>query len=194
MQGDIATPLSRRPELTRDEIMDFAAKLTELAKWTADQGVPLAYHHHMGSIIQSEDDVNRLMEGSGPEVGLCFDTGHLAFAGADVSATLARWGDRVRHVHYKDVRPEIMRKAHERDLSFLDAVIAGTFTVPGDGGLDFGEITRALGKLDYAGWIVVEAEQDPAKAPPGECSRLGYEHIVEQCHAAGIEIEGGAQP
>ena len=132
--------------------------------------------------------MNWLMEGSGPEVNLCFDTGHLLFGGGDVMATLNRWGDRIHHVHYKDIRPEVVKDVRENDRSFLDAVIAGAFTVPGDGCIDFAEVTRALKGMGYSGWIVVEAEQDPAKAPPYEYSKKGYEHIAELCTAMGLGI------
>ena len=188
VQGQIGTPVNSRPKLSRDEVLAYAAKLGELAKWMADQGMPMAYHHHMGTIIESEDDVNWLMEGSGPELKLCFDTGHLLFGGGDVLATLNRWGDRIQHVHFKDIRPEVVQDTRENDRSFLDAVIAGAFTVPGDGCIDFQAVANALAAMDYDGWIVVEAEQDPAKAPPYEYSKMGYEHIVEVCGQAGLEI------
>lgn len=188
VQGQIGTPVNDRPKLPKDEVLAYAAKLTELAKWMADQGMPMAYHHHMGTIIESEDDVNWLMEGSGPEVKLCFDTGHLLFGGGDVMATLNRWGDRVHHVHFKDIRPPIVQDTRENNRSFLDAVIAGAFTVPSDGCIDFQAVANALKAMDYAGWIVVEAEQDPAKAPPYEYSRMGYDHIVDVCGQAGLEI------
>lgn len=188
IQSKPGIPLRTRPKLDRDQIRMYAGRLTELAKWTADEGMPLAYHHHMGTIIQSEEDVNWLMDGSGSEVHLCFDTGHLCFAGGDVMATLDRWGDRVRHVHFKDVRPKVIEGIWEMDRAFLDAVVAGAFTVPGDGEIDFGDIARFLKSMDYAGWIVVEAEQDPAKAPPKEFSAMGYSHIRDVCAAAGLEI------
>ncbi|WP_209835324.1 myo-inosose-2 dehydratase [Ruegeria sp. HKCCE3926] len=188
VQGQIGTPVNDRPKLSRDEVLAYAGKLTELAKWMADQGMPMAYHHHMGTIIESEDEVNWLMEGSGPELSLCFDTGHLLFGGGDVMATLNRWGDRVHHVHFKDIRPEIVQDTRENNRSFLDAVIAGAFTVPGDGCIDFQAVANALKAMDYSGWIVVEAEQDPAKAPPYEYSKMGYDHIVEVCGKAGLKI------
>ncbi|NOC47516.1 myo-inosose-2 dehydratase [Ruegeria sp. HKCCD7559] len=188
VQGQIGTPVNDRPKLSRDEVLAYAGKLTELAKWMADQGMPMAYHHHMGTIIESEDEVNWLMEGSGPELSLCFDTGHLLFGGGDVMATLNRWGDRVHHVHFKDIRPEIVQVTRENNRSFLDAVIAGAFTVPGDGCIDFQAVANALKAMDYSGWIVVEAEQDPAKAPPYEYSKMGYDHIVEVCGKAGLKI------
>ncbi len=191
VQGDIATPVKNRPKLSRDEVKDYAGKLSELAKWMADEGMVLAYHHHMGSMIEDRDDIDALMEGSSPEVTLLYDTGHLKFGGADVLGTLDRWGDRVRHVHFKDVREDVTRAVRRDNKSFLDAVIAGAFTVPGDpgGSIDFQAVTDALKAMDYDGWIVVEAEQDPAKAPPYDYSRMGYEHIVGICRKSGLIIE-----
>lgn len=188
VQGDIKTPVNDRPKLSRDDVLAYAAKLTEVAKWTADQGMTMAYHHHMGSIIEAEEDVNALMEGSGPELKLCFDTGHLLFGGGDVMKTMDRWGDRIHHVHFKDIRPEVVADVRKNNLSFLDAVIAGAFTVPGDGCIDFGAVSNALEKMNYEGWIVVEAEQDPARAAPYEYSQMGYEHILKVCKAAGLNV------
>lgn len=188
IQGDQSVPVNNRPKLERDEVRAYGAKISELAKWMGDQGMPMAYHHHMGSIIESEDDVNWLMDGSSDDLKLCFDTGHLLFGGGDVMATLDRWGDRVHHVHYKDIRPAIVRDVRDNNRSFLDAVIAGAFTVPGDGCIDFQAVTHALKAMDYHGWIVVEAEQDPAKAPPYDYSKLGYENIVKACQEAGLTI------
>lgn len=188
VQGQIGTPVGNRPKLSRDETLAYAAKLSELAAWMADQGMPMAYHHHMGTIIESEDEVNWLMEGSTDAVGLCFDTGHLLFGGGDVSATLDRWDSRVAHVHFKDIRPEVVADVRANDRSFLDAVIAGAFTVPGDGCIDFQAVANKLKAMDYDGWIVVEAEQDPAKAPPYDYSKKGYAHIVEVCGKAGLTI------
>ncbi|MDI3336839.1 myo-inosose-2 dehydratase [Defluviimonas aestuarii] len=188
VQGKQNVPVNKRPKLSRDEVMAYAGKLSEVAKWVTDRGMPFAYHHHMGSIIEAEEDVNWLMEGSSSEVKLCFDTGHLLFGGGDVMATLNRWGDRVHHVHYKDIRPDVVTDVRANDRSFLDAVIAGAFTVPGDGCIDFQAVTDALKAMDYKGWIVVEAEQDPAKAPPYDYSKRGYEHILKVCSKAGLEI------
>ena len=190
VQGDRGVPVNARPKLERDEIRAYAKKLSEVAKWTADQGMILAYHHHMGSIIEAEADVDALMEGSSEEVTLCFDTGHLLFGGGDVMATLNRWAARVHHVHFKDIRPDVVRDVRENDRSFLDAVIAGAFTVPGDGCIDFQAVSDALKAMGYAGWIVVEAEQDPKKAPPFDYSKMGFEHIVDVCAKAGLAVDG----
>lgn len=190
IQGDVQTPVSRRPKLTRDEVMAYAAKLSELAKWTAGQGVTLSYHHHMGAMIEDEEDIDWLMDGSSADLTLLFDTGHLHFAGADPIAVLDRWGHRVHHVHFKDVRQPVLDRVRAEDRSFLDGVAAGVYSVPGDpeGCIDFQTITDRLKALDYNGWIVVEAEQDPEKAPPFAYAKSGYDHIIDICGRSGLTI------
>ncbi|WP_439524628.1 myo-inosose-2 dehydratase [Marivita sp.] len=191
VQGEIGTPVSQRPKLDRDDVLAYAARLTDLAKWSQEEGVTLSYHHHMGSMIQDAEDIDWLMEGSGPEVTLLFDTGHLLMAGADPLAVLKKWGDRVHHVHFKDVRPEVLNWVRASDRSFLDGVREGVFSVPGDpqGIIDFQAITDQLKVMDYDGWIVVEAEQDPAKAPPFAYSKMGYDHIINICGRSGLTIQ-----
>ncbi|OAN76314.1 myo-inosose-2 dehydratase [Jannaschia sp. EhC01] len=191
IQGDIARPVSQRPKLGRDHLMAYAAKLTELAKWSQDRGVTLSYHHHMGAMVQDAEDIDWLMDGSGPEVTLLYDTGHLAMAGADPLAVLQKWGDRVHHVHFKDVRSDKLAWVRDGDRSFLDGVRAGVFSVPGDpeGSIDFQAITDQLKTMDYDGWIVVEAEQDPVKAPPIAYSKMGYDHIIDICGRSGLTLQ-----
>lgn len=190
VQGDRTTPVNSRPQLSRDEVMAYGRKLSEIARWMNDKGLPLAYHHHMGAIVEHPDDIDWLMEGSSTEVTLLFDTGHLVFGGGDPLDTLDRWGDRVHHVHYKDVRPDVTAQARAKGWSFLDAVIEGAFTVPGDpqGSVDFAAVTDRLSRMGYEGWIVVEAEQDPAKIAPYEASKLGYDTILDLCARAGLEL------
>ncbi|SPF81959.1 myo-inosose-2 dehydratase [Pseudoprimorskyibacter insulae] len=190
VQGDQSTPVVNRPKLTRDDIRTYGAKLTEVAKWMKGEGMVMAYHHHMGSMIEDGEDVDWLMEHTGEEVTLLFDTGHLLFGGSDPLSVLKKWGHRVHHVHYKDIRCHVTNLIRARNGSFLDAVVAGAFTVPGDGCIDFGAITRELKAMDYNGWIVVEAEQDPAHANPYEYSKLGYEHILKVCDDAGLTVDG----
>lgn len=190
VQGMIDVPVNDRPVLDPDQIDAYGAKLAELGAWMADQGMPLAYHHHMGSIIESEADVDRLMAATTDAVHLCFDTGHMLFGGGDVMATLDRWADRVHHVHFKDIRPDVVADVRANRRSFLDAVIAGAFTVPGDGCIDFQAVADKLAAMGYEGWIVVEAEQDPAKAPPFEYSQAGHRHILEVCAKAGLTVAG----
>jgi inosose dehydratase len=190
VQGQIQTPLRQRPKLSRTEVSAYAAKLSELAKWVAGQGMTLSYHHHMASMIEDAEDIDWLMNGSSPEVTLLYDTGHLHFAGADPLAVLDKWGDRVHHVHFKDVRENVTQRIRAGNGSFLAGVAGGAFTVPGDpeGCIDFQAVTDRLEAMDYAGWIVVEAEQDPANAPPFEYSKMGYDHIVKICDQSGLSI------
>ncbi|MFK7852811.1 MAG: myo-inosose-2 dehydratase [Granulosicoccus sp.] len=190
IQGDRDTPVNNRPRLSRTEIEHYASKLSEVGKWMTEQGMVLAYHHHMGSMIESQEDIDCLMSASTDDVSLLFDTGHLHFGGGDIMATLETWGHRIKHVHFKDVRESITHKMRVENRSFLDAVIAGAFTVPGDpqGCIDFQAVTDKLKQMDYAGWIVVEAEQDPSLAAPYEYSKLGYAHIVEICKNSGLSI------
>lgn len=180
--------ISKRPRLAEADFPDYGKKLTLLAEWMASEGVPMTYHHHMGTVVESQRDVDLLMAHTGAEVGLLLDTGHLTYTGADVLATTRRHARRINHVHCKDIRPEILKRARQRDMSFLDAILEGVFTVPGDGMIDYYALARLLADIGYSGWVVVEAEQDPVKAPPGEYSKLGFEHLTEAFRAAGYEI------
>lgn len=131
IQGDVATPVSRRPKLGRDEVLAYAARLSDLAKWSADQGVALAYHHHMGAMVQDAEDIDWLMEGSGDDLKLLYDTGHLHFAGADALAVLDRWGHRVHHVHFKDVRQPFWTGSMPGIAVFSMASRRGSIPFPG---------------------------------------------------------------
>ena len=184
VHGDRGAALSHRPVMTDAEWIRFAAKLTRLAEAVALEGVALAYHHHMGTVVQTSAEIERLMATTGTSVKLLLDTGHATFAGADPVALARRHRARVAHVHCKDVRPAIMQEAHDRNWSFLDAVVAGVFTVPGDGSVDFPSVLREL--RGYDGWLVVEAEQDPVKAHPLTYARMGYENLRRFAANAGL--------
>lgn len=184
VHGDRGTPLSRRPTVPPGQWPAFGRRLTELADALLAEGVRLAYHHHMGTVVETEDEIDALMAHTGPSVGLLLDTGHATFAGADPVALARRYRARIFHVHCKDVRAEVLAHARAADLSFLDAVIAGVYTVPGDGCVDFPAVLAALS--GYAGWLVVEAEQDPAKAPPAAYARLGFANLDRFARAAGL--------
>jgi inosose dehydratase len=171
-------PLYKRPRFFRDEQWrTYAEKLTALAQHTLVRGVRLAYHHHMGAYVETPADVDRLMSLVGEEVGLLFDSGHMTFAGGDAVAMLAKHARRVCHVHCKDVRPDVVRLARNRNWSFLEAVINGAFTVPGDGAVDFESLIAVLCENGYRGWLVVEAEQDPVVAPAYVYAEKGYRHL-----------------
>ena len=171
-------PLYKRPRFSRDEQWQtYADRLTAFAKHTLAHGVRLAYHHHMGAYMEAPADVDRLMSLVGDEVGLLFDSGHMTFAGADAVAMLRKHVARVCHVHCKDVRLEVIKLARNRDWSFLESVINGAFTVPGDGAVDFESLIGLLRERGYRGWLVVEAEQDPVVAPSYAYAEKGYRHL-----------------
>jgi inosose dehydratase len=168
----------------------FGARMTEVADQTLAEGVRLVYHHHMGTVVESEAEIDMLMASTGPSVHLLLDTGHATFGGADPAALARRYRARISHVHTKDVRPEVMATAKAQRLSFLDAVISGVFTVPGDGCVDYPAVFREL--PGYAGWVVVEAEQDPAKAHPLTYAKLGYRNLRGYLADAGLLVQPGA--
>jgi inosose dehydratase len=188
VQADPSTPVSRRPRLDPRGLHDYGRKLTDLAEYMQGRGVCMAFHHHMGTVVETEEEIDLLMANTGPAVGLLVDSGHLIYAGADVTRVVRRHGARINHVHCKDVRAHVLARAKAEDLGFLDAVIEGVFTVPGDGCVDFGAFAELLAEVGYQGWVVVEAEQDPAKAPPFEYAKMGYEHLAKVFGAAGFEI------
>jgi inosose dehydratase len=170
--------LYRRPRFADDaQWQAYAGKLNEFARYLLTHGVRLAYHHHMGAYVESAADIDRLMDLTAPEVGLLFDTGHLYFGGGDVLAMLDKHIARICHVHCKDVRPAVAQMARNKDWSFLQSVLNGAFTVPGDGCIDFGAVLRRLRQHGYAGWLVVEAEQDPAVAPSYRYADMGYRYL-----------------
>jgi inosose dehydratase len=175
--GDRRRPLSGRPRLGAGEWRDFGARLTELADHLVRRGIGLVYHHHMGTVVESKVEIDHLMAVTGDKVGLLVDTGHAAYAGADPVDLVRRHRDRIKHVHCKDVRHEVLARVRADDASFLDAVLDGVFTVPGDGCIDFAGVLAELAAADYDGWLVVEAEQDPAKAPPLAYARLGFAQL-----------------
>jgi inosose dehydratase len=171
-------PLYKRPRFFTAAQWDaYADRLTRFARHTLAHGVRVAYHHHMGAYVEAPADVDALMSRVGDEVGLLFDTGHMAFAGGDPVAMLAKHIGRVCHVHCKDVRPEVIRLARNGNWSFLQSVINGAFTVPGDGVIDFPAVIALLREHGYEGWLVVEAEQDPVVAPSYQYADMGYRHL-----------------
>ena len=184
--GERGTPVTRRPRLTEAQWPVFAERLTAVADHLAERGVRMAYHHHMGTVVETEAEIDRLMSSTGESVGLLLDTGHLTYAGADPAAVTKRHIARINHVHCKDVRPSVLAAMRKGDRSFLDAVVEGVFTVPGDGAVDFAAVLDVLKAARYQGWLVVEAEQDPAKAHPLTYARMGYDNLSRAASAAGL--------
>ncbi|MBS9423706.1 myo-inosose-2 dehydratase [Photorhabdus caribbeanensis] len=186
IHGDQNRPVHLRPQFPANRWQEYGEKLTEFARYTQKQGVQIAYHHHMGTVIETEKDVDHLMENTGDEVGLLLDTGHLTFAGADPLAIAKRWAKRINHVHCKDIRLDVLNDIKNRKTSFLDAVLSGVFTVPGDGCVDYPAIFQVLKKQNYEGWLVVEAEQDPAIAHPFTYATMGYNNLRKFARDAGL--------
>jgi inosose dehydratase len=181
-------PISQRPTLADADWPAYGRKLTALADRMASFGVRMAFHHHMGTIVESASDIDHLMANSGDAVGLLFDSGHCLFAGADPAAVLARHIARVVHVHCKDLRRAVLDRALAEDMTFMAAVLEGIFTVPGDGCIDFPSLMRQLHGARYQGWLVVEAEQDPRKAHPLTYASLGHRNLIAMALGAGFEV------
>ncbi|MDO7900276.1 myo-inosose-2 dehydratase [Pseudomonas citrulli] len=171
-------PLVERPRFHTDEAWQaYADKLTELARFTLSRGVRLGYHHHMGAYVESPSDIDKLMALTGSEVGLLFDSGHCYMGGGEPLQVLRKHIERICHVHFKDVRKPVVQLARNHLWSFPDCIINGTFTVPGDGDIDFAALLDVLLAAGYQGWLVVEAEQDPAVAPSYAYAKKGYETL-----------------
>lgn len=186
--GAIWESISKRPVLAAADWPAYGKKLTALAERMANFGVGMAFHHHMGTIVETDAEVDLLMRHTGPAVGLLYDTGHSAFSGGDPVALLKRHIGRIVHVHCKDTRLVVLERARREDLSFMDAVMAGIFTVPGDGNIDYVTILKMLADHDYAGWIIVEAEQDPNKAHPLTYAKLGFGNLRRLAAEAGFTV------
>lgn len=184
IHGDRAVPLSRRPRLEAGEWKQFGARMTEVGKAIADAGLSLVYHHHMGTVVESAEDIDRLMENTGDAVKLLLDTGHATFGGVDPVWLARTYRARVGHVHTKDIRQAVMEESRRRDWSFLDSVVEGVFTVPGDGMVDFRAVLAEL--PDYRGWLVIEAEQDPEKANPLHYATMGCANLARFAREAGL--------
>jgi inosose dehydratase len=186
VQGERNTPLTRKPKLTEAEMAAYGRKVSDFADWCAAEGMPLSYHHHMAAAVETEAELDLFMKHS--SVPLLYDAGHMAFAGGDVMRVINTHAARISHVHTKDVRMEVINALNRSKESFLDAVIKGAFTVPGDGSLDFEAIVKALAARGYEGWFVVEAEQDPVKNPPLKMAQVGHKELMRVMAAAGYEV------
>jgi len=186
IQGDPKRKLSSRPQMNNDEWKSFNDKLSDMGKYLEDQGMPLAYHHHMGTVIETEDDTIRLLENTNDSVKLTLDTGHMLFAKGNSKKILENFSERLIHMHCKDIRKNVLEKSLKQDLSFRGAFLEGAFTVPGDGCIDYKPLFDILKKKNYSGWLVVEAEQDPSKANPFEFAKIGYNYLTKTLDKSGI--------
>ena len=186
IHGDRTRPLSDTPRLAAADWPRFGERLNALASYVEGQGLKFAYHFHLGTVVERPEDLDQFVAHTASNVGFVVDTGHAALGGVDAAALIRRHPGRVVHVHTKDVRRGVFARVQADGKSFLDGVLAGMFTAPGDGDLDFTAVMRALADIGYAGWIVIEAEQDPRLADPRVYSRLGLETLKVAATAAGL--------
>ncbi|MBP2542132.1 inosose dehydratase [Agrobacterium tumefaciens] len=183
-------PMSRRLVMPTADRAAYSARLTDFGKRLFDAyGLKLAYHHHLMMVAETFEEVSAVIGKAGPEAGLLLDTGHAAAAGFDYAKLIKRFGDRIVHIHLKDIRMAVHDDVRSKDLSFNDGVRNGLFTVPGDGVVDFDPVVRFVKDSAYTGWLVIEAEQDPANAPPKEYTAKAFEFI--QMKFRGSPVEAG---
>ena len=185
----VGAPASARPTIgTAAEWKRLGQRFTAVADHLQAKGVRMAVHHHMGTVIQSTEDVDRLMENTGPSVGLLLDTGHMTFAGGDPIAVARKYAARIKHVHCKDIRRYALAACQGRDVSFSQAVLEGLFTAPGDGMVDYPGLFKILAGAGYSGWLVQEAEQDPRVAHPLTYATLGCAHLKKLGRSAKLKL------
>ncbi len=181
-----AVPLEGAPRLKSGDWKQFGDRMSKVADYVQSQGIKFAYHHHLGTVVENQADMDAFIAATSPSVGFTLDTGHAALGGVKSLDTIERYPERINHVHCKDVRGPIHAEARRTGKSFLDGVLAGMFTVPGDGSIDFGAVMKALTQIDYSGWIIIEAEQDPALANPKQYAELGLATLKREAAAAGL--------
>jgi len=180
IENALDVPMSRRLRLKGSEISAYGDRLTRFADALRSKyGLALSYHHHLMMVSETFEEIEAIMSVSGPSVGLLLDTGHAGAGGFDYVQLIDEFGPRINHIHLKDVRGEILANVRACDLSFNDAVRAGIFTIPGDGMIDFGPVAKFLSDSGYSGWLVVEAEQNPLKAPPAETVKRAHHNVTE---------------
>ena len=188
VQGDPKTPLSKRPKLSNDDWSKLTSRMSEISKMMRDENMPLAYHHHMGTVIETEDETRRLIDSTDDNVKLLIDTGHMLFAQGNSIKLVHDFSERLIHVHCKDIRKNVLNKSLQNDSTFRQAFLDGAFTVPGDGCIDYVPFLKALKEKNYSGWLVVEAEQDPEKANPFEYAKIGYNYLSKTAKECGFKI------
>lgn len=178
--------LDTHPVLAPGDWKRFGERLNAVARFINDRGLRFAYHHHLGTVVETKEELERFLDATGDHVGLVLDTGHALFGGIEPIDVIKARPERVAHVHCKDVRTAKYDEFRANGTSFLNGVVGGMFTAPGDGDYDYAPFMRALADMDYSGWIVIEAEQDPAIANPREYSQLGLDTLKRM--AAQVEL------
>lgn len=178
--------LDTHPLLSADDWVAFGERLSKVARFINDRGLRFAYHHHLGTVVETKDELERFFDVTGDHVGIVLDTGHALFGGIDPVDVIRTWPERVAHVHCKDIRTARYQAFRAEGMSFLNGVVGGMFTAPGDGDYDYAPFMRALANMQYSGWIVIEAEQDPAIANPRDYSQLGLNTLKQLAHAEAL--------
>ena len=188
IQGDETRKLSSRPTMDNNEFEEYCKKINEISNRLNDVGIPISYHEHMGTIIQTEEDVDRFMSNTNENTFLLYDTGHLLFAQVDYLRVLKNYVKRINHVHCKDIRKNILEQSLQQDLSFRKSFLNGVFTVPGDGCINYEPLFKILLNNKYKDWLIIEAEQDPKKANPLKYAKIGYSYITKTIQKTGYEV------
>lgn len=189
IHGDDGLAVNDKPVLPMAEWSKFGAGVEALAAFAAAQGITLVYHHHMGTIVESPEEIDLFMQHTGPSTKLLFDTGHCLFGGGDPASVLKTHIARVRHIHAKNIRNDVMAQVRDQGLSFLEGVRCGVFTVPGDadGCVDFEAVLKIAAENGYSGWLVIEAEQDPAVRDPLVYQSLGFNALRQMARETGLD-------
>jgi inosose dehydratase len=189
VHGDSTIPLAESPVLPAAGWPGFGAAVEEIARHCAARGLTLVYHHHMGTIVEAPAEIDAFMAATGPATHLLLDTGHCFLGGGDPAELARRYMPRVAHIHAKNVRPAVMKQVRREGLSFLEGVRRGVFTVPGDpeGGIDFAPVLAVAARHRYDGWLVIEAEQDPALHDPVKYQTMGLAALRSMARAAGLD-------
>ena len=188
IQGDQTKKLSTRPTMEDDEFAEYCKKINDISNRLNDEGIPMSYHEHMGTIIQTENDVDRFMNNTNHNTFLLYDTGHLLFAEANYERVLKNYISKINHVHCKDIRQNILKNSLKNDLSFRESFLDGVFTVPGDGCIDYEPLFEILYQNNYDKWLIIEAEQDPKKANPLEYAKIGFTYLSSKLKKVDYEL------
>ena len=188
IQGDQTKRLSTRPTMEDDEFVEYCKKINDISNRLSDEGIPMSYHEHMGTIIQTENDVDRFMNNTNQNTFLLYDTGHLLFAEANYERVLKNYISKINHVHCKDIRQNILKNSLKNDLSFRESFLDGVFTVPGDGCIDYEPLFEILYQNNYDKWLIIEAEQDPKKANPLEYAKIGFSYLSSKLKKVDYEL------
>ena len=174
-----AAVLADTPALGTIDLSAYAERISQFSDRVSEAGLTLVYHPHVMMPVETVDEIDQFMSAAGTGLRMLLDTGHIAMAGGDYLVVMDKWWDRISHIHLKDIRHSVYNSLDPRRATFDQAVHEGIFTVPGDGDLDFGPLIKKIASEGYDGWLIVEAEQDPLKAPPLSMAKTAFSHLSE---------------